>query len=332
MQKIFKKIRYFEKNYENIIEELVREGTCSNIEKLKKECGQKISFLNKLIDLYHEYEDALKSSRGLQIDLRSSYELYEYKGLKQEEKKAKEAVEKIITLILPSNPEDKRNATIKTAIVKGGKKNDFLEKLVNAYKKYFLKMGWDTKKGKHLNEFEITGKEVYKYLKLENGTHRIKYDKDLLVMVEVRPIKKQKTFGIPDRDVKVEVFHSSGHGGQSVNTTNSGVRMTHIPTGISAESQDQRSQYQNKKSAYKVLNERVFRYYNVSEKDTSKIKPKLIRTYDFKNNLLSDHRLKRSFEKLDVFLKGDMGFISEALIEQHALHVLEKIDYGRSIG
>ncbi len=326
MEKILDKIEYLQNNYNKIIKKFVDIGSCSDFDKLKKECGQKISILNKLIDHYADY----KKTTGIIGTLENKLKYNDSPDIKQiimkESNRKTVIAQKIKEVLTPKNLIDYRDVVVRISNHSKMKRVDWAEKLSSAYIKYFLKIGCEYKRVNLPNhDFEVSGKKIFKIIDYERGLHKIKADKSYIVSVEVNPKKIKETYRLSESDLRIDVFHSKGHGGQSANTSNSAVRIIHLPTGITAESQDQRSQYQNKKNALKVLKNRVKKHFNDLQYDKIDFKKNvdIIRFYDFNNNLISDHRLKKSYDKLDSFFGGDISFITEELQDQEFLKELD---------
>ncbi len=329
MEKIYKKIEYLQKDYDKIVEKLLSTGSCSDIEKLKKECGQKISALHKLIDNYLNFQKINNRIKTLEHKLKYDADPHMENTLINEIERKNNIEQKIKDILTPKNFIDFKD--IRVQVMNRSKTHgvDWAQRLSDAYIKYFLKMGWKyTKADKNDHVFDIHGNGTFKIMAYEKGLHKIKADKSYILSVEVSPKVNKRKYTINNNDLRIEVFHSSGHGGQSVNTSNSAVRIVHIPTGITAESQDQRSQYQNKKNAIKVLKNRVIEYFDSFEYDKIDFKNNehahIIRFYDFNHNLISDHRLKKSYDKLNAFFKGDLFFLIEELKEHEYVKELEK--------
>ena len=249
---------------------------------------------------------------------------------------------------------------IKTIVFEGGKRNEkvileireaaggeesaiFVEELYNFYKRYAHLKRWDVKKINvdwkktgRISQIEvvITGKNVFKFLKYEGGVHRIQRVPETekmgrrhtsTVTVVVLPYEKTENIEINEKDLRIEVFRSSGAGGQHVNTTDSAVRITHIPTGIVASSQEERSQPKNRKNALIVLKKRYYQFLKSKETHAlnTKRKEKIgqgqrhekIRSYNFSRNTIKDHRIKLELTNLDfIFQKGTLDKIVFPLI------------------
>lgn len=330
--KLLEKINYLEKNKDAILERLLSIGECSYYEKFKKDCGIKISILDRLIELGKQYRD---------------------KDLSEKNQKDENGFENKAYEILNSiDPNDSRDVIIEiTSFEENKESEEFINDLIIMYQKYFEQKKWKhaqisselTKKG-FLKQaiFDIKGENIFRHLKYEAGFHdavtssnsKGKNFKGISVFMRVYPVIEEKELRLKPEDLKIESFHSSSHGGQSVNTSDSAVRVTHLPSGISVSSQNERSQYQNKESALQVLRARIVlaeeeRLLELKSSErkmmlTGHLNKNKIRTYDFKKNKIFDHRLEKTFNDLKHILKGN---IDEIIISLMELDEIRKLNY-----
>jgi peptide chain release factor 1 len=255
-------------------------------------------------------------------------------------------------MLLPKDPNDEKNVIMEIRGAAGGDEaNLFAGDLYQMYHNYALDQGWKIEiinatpsaiGGFSQIEFKIIGKGVYSKLKHESGAHRVQRVPEtesqgrvhtstatVLVMPEVEEID----IHIDENDLVIDTYRSSGAGGQSVNTTDSAVRITHIPTGVVVTSQNERSQIANRKTAMNILRARLYEeeLRKQQEKISAERKSKLgtgdrsekIRTYNFPQNRVTDHRIGLTLNQLDRIMEGKLDPIVEALMEQEQKEKLE---------
>ncbi len=250
----------------------------------------------------------------------------------------------IETLLIPSDPLDEKNIIVEIRAGAGGDESAlFAAELYRMYAKFSEKQGWKT----HIissskNDiggfkevvFEIIGKKVYSKMKYESGVHRVQRVPETeksgrvhtsTVTVAVLPEFEAVDIDIPAKDLEITANTSSGHGGQSVNTTYSAIKIVHKPTGITAQSQDERSQAQNREKALAVIRSRVAAYYQEQKEKEYKDKRKSqigtgdrsekIRTYNFPQDRITDHRINQNFNQISMIMEGKLEDIINSLIE-----------------
>ncbi|EAH9149089.1 peptide chain release factor 1 [Campylobacter jejuni] len=262
--------------------------------------------------------------------------------------------EEIKILLLPKDPNDERNIFLEIRAGTGGDEASlFVGDLVKAYARYAENRGYkleivSSSEGSVGGFKEIImlvkGTGAYSRLKYEGGTHRVQRVPQTesqgrvhtsAITVAVMPEVDDIEIEINPNDLKVDVMRSSGHGGQSVNTTDSAVRITHIPTGIVVVNQDGKSQHKNKESAMKVLKARLYemqeseRLVKESEARKSQVgsgdRSERIRTYNFPQNRISDHRINLTLYRLDAIMQdGLFDEIIEPLITHHQAQALQE--------
>ncbi|MFI5172622.1 MAG: peptide chain release factor 1 [Chitinophagales bacterium] len=250
--------------------------------------------------------------------------------------------EEIKQLLIPKDPEDEKNAIIEIRAGTGGDEAAlFAGDLANMYLRYCTKQNWKTevmnenqseKGGFKEMVIEVTGSDVYGKLKYESGVHRVQRIPETesqgrvhtsAATVAVLPEAEEFDIEINPADVKTDVFRASGAGGQHVNKTESAVRMTHIPTGIVAECQDERSQIKNKEKAMKVLRTRVYEKFlaehnnKISQKRKTLVstgdRSAKIRTYNFPQSRVTDHRINLTIYNLPEVMNGNLDQLLDAL-------------------
>ncbi|MBK8701673.1 MAG: peptide chain release factor 1 [Saprospiraceae bacterium] len=254
-----------------------------------------------------------------------------------------ELEEKIKMLLVPKDPEDSKDVIIEIRSGTGGDEASiFAGDLYRMYTRYFETRGWKTEVidanegsvgGYNKVVLEIHGEEVYGKLKFESGAHRVQRVPETeakgrvhtsAATVVVMPIFEEEEINIRKEDLKVDTFRSSGAGGQNVNKVETGVRFTHLPTGVVAESTEARSQHKNRDIALQKLYQRINdiakeKTYN-EQKETRRSlvgtgdRSDKIRTYNFPQNRLTDHRINLTLYNLDRVMNGDLDQIIDALV------------------
>ena len=257
-------------------------------------------------------------------------------------------------LLIPKDPNDDKNIIMEIRGAAGGDEASlFAADLYNMYVRYAEKQGWNVEVVDR-NETEvggfkeialmITGYQVYSKLKFENGAHRVQRIPATesagrvhtsTATVGVMPEAEDVDVDLDPKDIRVDVYRSSGAGGQHINKTSSAVRMAHLPTGIVVAMQDERSQQQNRAKAMQILKARVYDYYQQQEQSEYDAQRKnaigtgdrseRIRTYNYPQNRVTDHRIGLTLNKLDKIMAGDLEEIIEALIIADQAQKLEQL-------
>ena len=262
----------------------------------------------------------------------------------QLEEQEKELEEQIKVQLLPADPDDNKNVIIEIRAGAGGEEAGlFGAVLQRMYMRFAERMRWKSEQlsvnetdlgGIKESVFMITGKGAFSRLKYESGVHRVQRVPQTesqgrihtsTVTVAVLPEVKDVDVEINEKDLKIDYYRSSGAGGQHVNKTESAVRITHIPTGIVVECQNERSQIKNRESAMQVLKARLYDHYrSLQESEYAQNRrmqvgtgdrSERIRTYNYPQGRVTDHRIGMTLYSLDAFLDGDIGEMTEALIE-----------------
>ena len=281
----------------------------------------------------------------------------EMKELAQEElKQAKEDIERLEQelkiLMLPKDPNDDKNIMVEIRGGAGGEESAlFAHSLYRMYSMYAEKRGWKVEQ-LSINEtelggckevvFQISGDHVYSRMKFESGVHRVQRVPETesqgrvhtsTVTVAVLPEAEEVDFEINPSDLKIDTFRASGAGGQHINKTESAIRITHLPTGMVVECQDERSQHKNRDKAMRVLRTRLYEaeFKRQNEAIAADRKSQVgtgdraerIRTYNFPENRVSDHRIKLTLYKLGQFMDGDLDDIIDALMSADAAEKLQ---------
>lgn len=251
---------------------------------------------------------------------------------------------KLANLLVPPDPKDNRNTILELRAGTGGDEAAlFVGDCVRMYKMYADRMGW---RYEHLSStpaelggfkeyvMVLSGQNVYRYLRYEGGTHRVQRVPDteaqgrvhtsaITIAVLLEPDEDEEV-RLDDRDIRVDTYRSSGAGGQHVNTTDSAVRLTHMPTGIVVYCQEERSQHKNKEKAMRLLKAKIAevelekKQKEISNSRSQQVgsgdRSERIRTYNFPQNRITDHRINLTKYNLDYVMEGDLEDISSALV------------------
>ena len=262
--------------------------------------------------------------------------------------------DEIKILMLPKDPNDDKDIIMEIRGAAGGDEASlFAGDLLRMYEKYAENQGWNvsivdseqTEVGGYKRvDIMITGNKVYSKLKYENGAHRVQRIPvtesagrvhTSTATVAVMPEYEQVDIDLDPKDIRVDVYRSSGAGGQHINKTSSAVRMTHLPTGIVVAMQDQRSQQQNRAKVMEILKSRVYDYYESQNRDKYDAKRKnavgtgdrseRIRTYNYPQNRVTDHRIGLTLNKLDRIMNGELDEVIDALTVYYQTKQLEEL-------
>lgn len=324
--------------------------TLSDPKKLAKYAKEQ-STLQEVVDTFNQYQGALEHFNQAQsllneqdADLKAMAEM----EIEELQPQLEELEAKLQVLLLPKDPDDDKNVIMEIRGAAGGDEgNIFAGDLYRMYAKYAEIKGWKVEVleatvaeagGYTFISFVIKGADVYRFLKFESGAHRVQRvpktetqgrihtsTATVLAMAEV----EAEDFELNDNDLVVETHRSSGAGGQSVNKTDSAVRVTHVPTGITVNMQEGRSQHDNRDKALKIIRARVYEAHmeKIEEEKGKERQSKIgrgsrsekIRTYNYPQNRLTDHRIGFTLVQLDRVMEGKLDDVFEALLayEQH---------------
>ena len=342
---MIERLETIEKRYNEITEELTNPETLSNI-KLTLELNKEQASLKDAYDAFQVYKRILADIEAATEMLKDAdmgeFAKEELSNL-QTEKTNMEA--KLEILLLPKDPNDGKNVIIEIRGAAGGDEgNIFAGDLFRMYSKYAERQGWKTEVyteeqgesgGYSQIEFLVKGDNVYSKLKYESGAHRVQRVPETesqgrvhtsTATVLVMPEAEEVDYTLDMNEVRIDITRSSGCGGQGVNTTDSAVRLTHIPTGLVVYSQTERSQIKNKEKAIKILQTRLYnlkmeeREAELGAERKSKIgtgdRSEKIRTYNYPQNRVTDHRIGFTTKQLDRVMEGAMEEIIDALINE----------------
>ncbi len=342
---MLERLKAIEEKYNELAHELSKPEVLSNIKETLKLTKEQAS-LKDAYDAYQQYkkiESDLEEAKEMTKDSElGDFAKEEVTRLTNE----KETLEKQIEVILlPKDPNDGKNVIVEIRGAAGGDEaNIFAGDLYRMYTKYAEKQGWKIEViseehsdagGFPLVEFMVKGDNVYSKLKYESGAHRVQRvpvtetqgrvhtsTATVLVMPEAEEVDVE----INPSDLRIDVYRSTGAGGQCVNTTDSAVRITHIPTGTVVTCQNERSQIQNKERAMQMLRTRLYeaKLREQEEKLGSERRSKIgtgdrsekIRTYNYPQNRVTDHRIGYTTKNLDKVMEGNLEDIIEALITE----------------
>lgn len=334
---------------------LLTDPTTISDQKLFRSLSIELSDIEPVVSQYHQHRETvaeLDAARSMLGDGDS-----EVRALAQEEVKSLELIldqqeQEMQKLLIPTDPNDGRNILLEIRAGTGGDEAGlFAGDLFRMYTVYAEKHGWKVEvlsksEGEHGGYKEIisrvAGKNVYSQLKFESGAHRVQRVPEteaqgrihtsactVAIMPEADEIDD---VDINSQDLRIDTFRSSGAGGQHVNKTDSAIRITHLPTGIVVESQDDRSQHKNKARAMTVLRSRLLdaerKKQQTEEAETRKSlvgsgdRSERIRTYNFPQGRVTDHRIGLTLYKLDEVLSGDLDQVIQPLITEHQTNQL----------
>ncbi|CAH2463378.1 MULTISPECIES: peptide chain release factor 1 [Bacillus] len=345
------RLQAVEDRYEKLNELLSDPEVISDTNKLR-EYSKEQSDIQDTVEVYREYKDVREQLRDAKAMLEDKLDA-DMRDMVKEEVSELEGQEKVLSerlkvLLVPKDPNDDKNVIVEVRGAAGGDEAAlFAGDLYRMYSRYAEVQGWKTEiieasytelGGYKEIIFMINGKGAFAKLKFENGAHRVQRVPETesggrihtsTATVAVLPEAEEVEINIHEKDVRVDTFASSGPGGQSVNTTMSAVRLTHLPTGVVVSCQDEKSQIKNKEKAMKVLRARVydkFRQEAQAEYDQNRKqavgtgdRSERIRTYNFPQNRVTDHRIGLTIQKLDQILQGKLDdFINALVMEDQA--------------
>jgi peptide chain release factor 1 len=342
---MFEKLEATERKYEDISEKLTNPDIISDTKQYAAMMKEYKS-LTPLVEKFREYKKALASiseSEEMMKDTDAEIrELAEIDYLSGKDNAVK-LTEELKVLLIPKDPDDDRSVIVEIRGGAGGEEaNLFANSLFRMYNLYAEARRWkvdiinanqtDLGGFKEVS-FLIEGDGAYSRLKYESGVHRVQRVPETesqgrvhtsTVTVAVLPEADDVEIDIDEKDLKIDVFRASGAGGQHINKTESAVRITHIPSGIIVECQDERSQHKNKDKAMKVLRSKLYeaaleeRNDKIASTRRSQVgtgdRSERIRTYNFPESRVSDHRIGLTLYKLEAILNGDLDEIIDALV------------------
>ncbi len=351
---MFDKLDAVVKRYEELTEKMA-DPTLYDRQQEFKAVSEERSNIEDLVVCYKEY----KKIKG---DLEGAKEILANEKDEEMREMAKEEIseyegqipiyeDRLKILLLPKDPLDNKNCMVEMRAGAGGDESSiFVGDVWRMYKNYFATLGFkaelvsasESDKGYKEVILNVTGDKVYSIMKYESGVHRVQRVPETesqgrvhtsTITVAVMPEADDVEFELDMNDVRIDVYRSGGKGGQSVNTTDSAVRVTHLPTNTVVAIQDEKSQLKNKEKALKILRSRIYDRMVQEAHDEEAAKRKglvgtgdrseRIRTYNFPQGRLTDHRINFTLYSLDKIIEGDLAPVTEALIAHNQAALLK---------
>ena len=356
MDTILHKLRDIELRYREL-EGLLSDPQIVSKQGLYQKYAKEHSDLSQLVDTIRRFEknkERIAENQELMAESDEELRAMAKEELQQLEKEQDELEGKITILLLPKDPNDDKNVFLEIRAGTGGDEAGlFVGDLFRMYARYAESLGWkveivSSSPAGGMGGFkeiiaQIDGKGAYSRLKFESGVHRVQRVPiteaqgrihTSAVTVAIMPEAEDVELTIDPNELRVDVYRSTGHGGQSVNTTDSAVRITHLPTGLVVTCQDEKSQLKNKNKAMKVLRARLLdamvQKQNAEQAQARKSqvgtgdRSERIRTYNFPQGRITDHRINLTRYDLDSFINGNIGGMIDALISHHQAELLNK--------
>ena len=338
------RLKSIEERYEKLNEYLSDPEVVNDTTKLR-EYSKEQSDIQETVEVYRQYRAAYDQLNDAKAMLEEKLDAEMRDMVKEEISELTEETERLEDelkiLLIPKDPNDNKNVIVEVRGAAGGEEAAlFAGNLYRMYSRYAEMQGWKTE----VMEASVTGTGGYKEIKLkfENGAHRVQRVPETesggrihtsTATVAVLPEAEEVEIDIHEKDIRVDTFTSSGPGGQSVNTTMSAVRLTHLPTGVVVSCQDEKSQIKNKEKAMKVLRARIYDKFQreaQAEYDQTRKsavgtgdRSERIRTYNFPQNRVTDHRIGLTIQKLDQILEGKLDEVIDALIMEDQARKLQ---------
>lgn len=355
---MFDKLNFLEDKYKELVQKTMDPDLINNDREEWQRVMKEQSDIEPIVNKYREYTKTKQELEDAKEMLHEKLEDEMKEMVKEEVKELEESLEaikeEIRVLLIPKDPNDHKNVIVEIRAGAGGDEAAlFAGVLFRMYMRYAERNNWKVEI-MNTNEigiggykeviFMIKGKGAYSRLKYESGVHRVQRVPETessgrihtsTVTVAVLPEAEDIDIEVSQADLRVDVFRSSGNGGQSVNTTDSAVRMTHIPTGIVVSCQDEKSQLKNKDKALKILKSKLYELKLMEQnEELAQMKKgqvgtgdrsERIRTYNFPQGRVSDHRINLTLYKLNNFVDGDLDEMIDALITSDQAEKMQEI-------
>ncbi|QHA38015.1 peptide chain release factor 1 [Rossellomorea marisflavi] len=355
---MYDRLQAVEDRYDKL-NELLSDPEIVNDPKKLREYSKEQSDIQATVEAYREYKELNQQYKDAKAMLDDKLDADMREMVKEEVSELEEQItaleERLKILLIPKDPNDDKNVIMEVRGAAGGDEAAlFAGDLYRMYSRFAESQGWkievmeanSTGVGGYKEIiFMINGNGAYSKMKYENGAHRVQRVPETesggrihtsTATVACLPEAEEVEVDIHDKDIRVDTFASSGPGGQSVNTTMSAVRLTHLPTGVVVSCQDEKSQIKNKEKAMKVLRARVYDKFQreaQAEYDATRKsavgtgdRSERIRTYNFPQNRVTDHRIGLTIQKLDQILEGKMDDVIDALIIEDQSKLLERME------
>ena len=343
---MFDKLAFIEEKYEDLSKKISDPQIIADNETWSKYCKEH-SDITPIVEKYREYKAAMETVSDAEEMLKDNNDKEFEEMLRSELSEAQEKIalceQELKILLLPKDPNDDKNVIIE---IRGGAGGDeaalFAADLMRMYSMYAEAKNWkidimntnETDIGGYKEiSFMLVGQGAYSRLKFESGVHRVQRVPSTessgrihtsTVTVAVLPEVEDVEVEINQNDLRIDVFRAGGPGGQCVNTTDSAVRITHLPTGLVVSCQDEKSQHKNKDKAMKILRSRLYdlissqQHEEIAQNRKSQVgtgdRSERIRTYNFPQGRVTDHRIGLTLHKLEAVLNGDLDELIDALI------------------
>lgn len=351
---MFDKLAEVENRFQ-VLEERMADPSLYDRQDEFKQISEERASLEDIVKAYRKYKTAVSDLEGAKEILANEKDEEMREMAKEEVSENEKAItlleDELKILLLPQDPLDKKNVIVEIRAGAGGDEASiFVADVLRMYQNYFRELGFKTEmvsisegdEGIKEVIINVTGEKVYSKIKFESGVHRVQRVPKTesqgrvhtsTITVAVMPEADEVEFDLDMNDVRVDVYRASGAGGQHVNTTDSAVRLTHIPTGVVVAIQDEKSQHKNKDKAIKVLKTRIYdqMVQDAHDKESAERKNLIgkgdrserIRTYNFPQGRLTDHRIGLTLYSLDKIIDGDLAPVTDALIAHNQAELLK---------